>query len=76
LLRHNASAKIISTGERFVEIRLEAPRHCGATTDDLKMLVEKCLLDAAPDAQISVTASQPRADFVALDTLRAVATER
>jgi Fe-S cluster biogenesis protein NfuA len=74
LKRYSAEAKVVSVADGVVRIALDAPSHCGSTSDTLKSALEQVLMDAAPDAEIVVeTAAQPNAKFISIDALRSTA---
>jgi Fe-S cluster biogenesis protein NfuA len=71
LQRHKVEAKVISIADGAVRIFLEASSQHSSISATLKSSVEQVLMDAAPDAQITVeTATDLKSSFVPLDALR------
>ncbi len=74
LQRHNAEARLISIADGVVRIFLEAPLMHGSKNETLKSTIEKVLIDAAPDAEISVqSAPEPESNFVPVEALHPAA---
>lgn len=71
LTRYGATARVTRIGEdQTVYLHLDIDAHCGSTAETLKSMVERELLDAAPDATIVVEApSAPASGFIPLASL-------
>jgi Fe-S cluster biogenesis protein NfuA len=72
LARYGAGVTLLETSGGVVRVRIEAGSHCGSTAESLKTIVEQALLDAAPEAEITVEAPPPpNSTFVPVGSLAA-----
>jgi Fe-S cluster biogenesis protein NfuA len=77
LQRHGADASVLGIEDKAVRILLDVKHSCGSTFETLKLMIERELLDAAPDAEIIVdTATPPTSGFVSINSLLPVADQR